>query len=246
MAWSASNIRTREGTATRAFTLIELLVTIAVLAILAGLLLPALARGKNRTKALACLSNVRQWVHAFRMYSEENHDFFPYEGEPFEAIDTGRNLEAWYNVVPEVAGLAPLKDLYARGEPPLPGVKSIFICPNAAKAPSAPTPAQPYFAYGFNNRLDPNGAQRFTLDVVLHPAETVTFTENSEARYPSTSGRYTPARHNRRANLGFVDGHAEPIHTNDYCRTAAEDTDSRVEWGKPRVVYWYPFSAAPE
>ena len=94
--------------------------------------------------------------------------------------------------------------------------------------------------------MDPNGTERFMRSQVLHPAETVIITENSEANFPSTSGRYTPARHMLRANLGFVDGHAEPTHTNDYCRTAAEDIDSNVEWQKPRKVYWYPFPGAQE
>ena len=233
-------------TETRAFTLIELLVVIAVLAILASLLLPALSKAKDRAKAALCLNNVKQWVCAFQMYSDDNEDYFPYEGDPFLAIDTGRNLQAWYNVVAEQAGLSPLKNAYANGIPPLPGSKSLFTCPSATKTAVTPTVAQPYFMYGFSTRMDPNGSQRFTRNLVVRPTDTVTFTENNEAHYPSSSGRYTPARHNLRANLGMVDGHAEPVRTNDYRRTAAEDTDSQAEWQKARVVYWYPFPGATD
>ena len=60
-----------------AFTLIELLVVIAIIAIFASLLLPALARAKERTRRVACLSNLRQIDLAFRMYLSENHDRFP-------------------------------------------------------------------------------------------------------------------------------------------------------------------------
>jgi prepilin-type N-terminal cleavage/methylation domain-containing protein len=51
-------VRTR----TSAFTLIEFLVVIAIIAILAGILLPALSKAKERGKRTVCINNVRQWV----------------------------------------------------------------------------------------------------------------------------------------------------------------------------------------
>lgn len=250
---------------TRAFTLIEMLVVIGIIAILAAMLLPALAKAKEKAKAVNCLSNVKQWAYGIHLYVEDNHEFFPYEGRQGDPINVAPNTEAWYNVVPPLAKIPTLVAMYQEGEPPLPGTKNIFTCPTVRKGPPAPpTFATPFFMYGFNNRMDPNGPDRFRLSQVVRPSETVIVTENSEDDYPSTSGVYTPARHNMRASLGFVDGHAESVHTNDYRRNPPEDgigrdeitgkgstAASTAEWGsealpKGRKVYWYPYRGARE
>jgi prepilin-type N-terminal cleavage/methylation domain-containing protein/prepilin-type processing-associated H-X9-DG protein len=61
-----------------AFTLIELLVVIAIIAILAGLLLPVLAKAKIRTQGIGCMNNTRQLMLAWRLYTEDNLDQLPF------------------------------------------------------------------------------------------------------------------------------------------------------------------------
>ena len=58
----------------KGFTLVELLVVIAVIILLAGMMLPALAASKSRSAAAGCLANLRQMQNAWAMYLDDNND----------------------------------------------------------------------------------------------------------------------------------------------------------------------------
>src|SRR5437867_7386988 len=113
---------------TRAFTLIELLVVVAIIAILAGLLLPALSTATVKAKGITCLNNLKQWGLATHLYVTDNDDLLPPEGFG-NPTDTQTNI-GWYIALPRQLGLPRYHDLPWRTNGSIDPGRAIWICPS--------------------------------------------------------------------------------------------------------------------
>lgn len=103
---------TREG-----FTLVELLVVVAIIAILAGLLLPAVSRAKTNARSITCVNNLRQVNLSIRLYCEDYADDLPTLPDP-NPFPNG--VGAFYKqLVKSYAGL----------NGPAAPTEKVFICP---------------------------------------------------------------------------------------------------------------------
>lgn len=101
------------------FTLIELLVVIAIIAVLTSLLLPALAKAKEKGREIRCVSNLHQLGLAFHLYVGDFNDTFP-------AADFGRRPEDWIYYSP----LSPGPMLASPIVKYLSGETNVRLCPS--------------------------------------------------------------------------------------------------------------------
>ena len=232
-----------------AFTLIELLVVIAIIGILASILLPALGKAREKANAVSCLSNMRQWGLALNMYCDDNNDYMPYEGcSSCYPIDQSYNLGAWYNSLSPYIGVSALKDLYALERIPVPGVKSVYVCPSLRRPPYIPNTSKPWFAYAMNRVLTGGSGQVYKRSICDKPSQTVFLSESENNDYSFTDGYYlspyvrpaVPPRHFGGMNFVFVDGHAEWLPQVKYQRLQVEMSDPAAEWARHKDYDWYP------
>jgi prepilin-type N-terminal cleavage/methylation domain-containing protein/prepilin-type processing-associated H-X9-DG protein len=214
------------------FTLIELLVVIAIIGILASLLLPTLARARDKGNAAKCQSNLRQLGLAAMMY-DEDQQVYPIGWPPSESITTSANIILWYQQLQPYLG----KKTNVLG-------KGVFICPSSMqRAQSSEKLGNSmreggfwgYLAYAQNEKI--NGGRRDVGSrAIADPSGTILYgdtdgwdsclyaddhefadvcyrhsggNEKSSGYDHGVKGVLGSAAKKGRANGGFIDGHVE-------------------------------------
>jgi prepilin-type N-terminal cleavage/methylation domain-containing protein len=201
----------------RAFTLIELLVVIAVITALAAILLPVFAQAREAARRTSCLSKLHQLILAQHLYVQDHDDTLsawyyqrspggftfwtefmrPYYRDP-------RLLDQGFKSAAEQQDAAWLADY--------------VLC--AWGSGGKGTAKNPYWRWPGAPANDGQGLRPMTLAEVLHPANTVQFTDGLTTRY----GSYVWWKHANQMLIGaFVDGHARVLTTTDWERVDQDD-----------------------
>jgi prepilin-type N-terminal cleavage/methylation domain-containing protein/prepilin-type processing-associated H-X9-DG protein len=212
----------------KGFTLIELLVVMAVIAILAGLLLPALNRAKRSADAAVCLNNLRQWGLATQLFAGDNGDLLPKDGTP---NGTSTN-EGWYIDLPRMLGIPSYREMAWKTNASIDPGRSLWICPANPRRSNGTN----LFHYCLNEHVNGIGSgNQVPLTSIPHPARTVWLFDNGKLAGVAQQNNVHTNLHSQGATFSFLDGHSARFPNRDYW-------DFTLDKGRTNnpVLVWLP------
>ena len=219
----------------RSFTLVELLIVIAIIAILSGILLPALGRARGAARRISCANHLGQIGKAMHLYVNDNQGCFPSYWNSDNSSDPARRK--WVGGTPDNGLLAEYLALNDRsfniGQMGVNG-KSRLVCPELRTTEDVTL----IFGYGYNSILYTGDRKlvRFRM-----PSRTCLLgesgTNNPIINYSVT---YDPGyRHeNRTANLVFSDAHVQTVHYGSIPHQNREGVTKACQH-----IFWAPVNA---
>jgi prepilin-type N-terminal cleavage/methylation domain-containing protein/prepilin-type processing-associated H-X9-DG protein len=240
------------STQREAFTLIELLVVVAIILVLAGLLLPTLAKSKERALKTACVNNLRQIGLALQMYADEQ-GFYPAHYIPTDPVQS--SIIVWPGRLLPYAGKS----------------STVFFCPSENPHHKWKTDIDGYpfnlrsntrFSYGYNDwggtkylempyyglgaYADDSEFGEVATTQIKMPSDMIAITDSTSdgvwdtatTPSPGATEQWPGKRHNEGANVLFADVHIEFAKQQ---KLVAPDPQMRQRWNsdhQPHEELW--------